>query len=422
MEAPERIGRWAVGSLVLAAGLVVAGRLIERQVPFWGGLVAAFGEAALVGGLADWFAVRALFAHPFGIPFPHTGLIPRNRARIIREIRQLVEKEWLPQTLLVSKVRSFDFVGQALFPAIGSVRPHLREMLRGVARKLLATVEPAALAHLAAGAAARALTPREVADFAADLVRKTRDRGWLEPVLRELVVRLEAWAQAPESRQIIRGRLEHAATSYRQGGFWKDLTLSVAEMFGGVDLDQAAHVLQAELQRFAADQLADDGQLRGWLGEGLARLEERLRDDPEALGQIQSLLADPARLAGWLTPALASLRDEAAARVEQPDAAWLDLAMRHADEWLERLREPGWRDRVNGWCQRLAAEQVEQHHPVIGALVEEQLNRLSEEKLTELIQDRVGEDLNWIRLNGTFVGGLIGGAIHLAVALVRWVS
>src|SRR5688572_22263957 len=101
MEAPDRIGRIAVGSLLLAAALVVAGKLIERHVPFWGGLVAAFGEAALVGGLADWFAVRALFAHPFGIPFPHTALIPRNRVRIVREIRQLVEKEWLPQTLLV---------------------------------------------------------------------------------------------------------------------------------------------------------------------------------------------------------------------------------------------------------------------------------------------------------------------------------
>ena len=73
----------------------------------------AFAEAALVGGLADWFAVRALFVHPFGIPFPHTALIPRNRPRIVAKIRELVQNEWLPQSLLAAKIQSFDFVAPA---------------------------------------------------------------------------------------------------------------------------------------------------------------------------------------------------------------------------------------------------------------------------------------------------------------------
>src|SRR4051794_4065925 len=108
MKAPDRIGRLAVLSLFFAGALVLVGKLVELVggAAFLGGLLAAFGEAALVGGLADWFAVRALFAHPFGIPFPHTALIPRNRVRIVHEIRNLVEKEWLPRPVLVRRIES----------------------------------------------------------------------------------------------------------------------------------------------------------------------------------------------------------------------------------------------------------------------------------------------------------------------------
>src|ERR1700683_4589226 len=106
MSAASSVRRIAGWSLVGALALAVLGKLLEHLVPapFWGGLLVAFAEAALVGGLADWFAVRALFAHPFGVPFPHTALIPRNRLRIVREVGQLVQNEWLPQSLLRSKV------------------------------------------------------------------------------------------------------------------------------------------------------------------------------------------------------------------------------------------------------------------------------------------------------------------------------
>src|SRR5262245_52116007 len=98
MSAWKRVDRWAKASLLAGLALAVAGLLLRNggAWPFVGGLLLAFGEAALVGGLAYWFAVRALFAHPFGIPFPHSALIPRNRRRIVAEIRSLVEHEWLP--------------------------------------------------------------------------------------------------------------------------------------------------------------------------------------------------------------------------------------------------------------------------------------------------------------------------------------
>src|SRR4051794_21313205 len=136
MADPKPIRRWAALSLLLALALAVLGLMVEHYVSkFWGLLLLSFGEAALVGGLADWFAVRALFVHPFGIPFPHTALIPRNRPRIVREMRELVERQWLPRPVLVARVQAFDFVGQAIVPALRSLRPQLGDLLRDVAQE-----------------------------------------------------------------------------------------------------------------------------------------------------------------------------------------------------------------------------------------------------------------------------------------------
>src|SRR5438128_9469329 len=122
MGMPNQVDRWARLSLLAALGLALFGKLLDASGTsrFWGQLLFAFGEAALVGGLADWFAVRALFAHPFGIPFPHSALIPRNRQRIVGEIRSLVEHEWLPKPMLLAHITSFDFVGDLLLPFVAS--------------------------------------------------------------------------------------------------------------------------------------------------------------------------------------------------------------------------------------------------------------------------------------------------------------
>src|SRR6266542_2913464 len=125
MSGGKRVGTWAIAALFVALALSLAGEILRRSgvSEFWGGLIAAFGEAALVGGLADWFAVRALFGHPLGLRiFPHTAIIPRNRQRIVREVRNLVQNEWLPKDMLVARVHAFDFVGDGLLPLMETFR------------------------------------------------------------------------------------------------------------------------------------------------------------------------------------------------------------------------------------------------------------------------------------------------------------
>ena len=122
-----------------------------------------------------------------------------------------------------------------------------------------------------------------------------------------------------------------------------------------------------------------------------------------------------------------TLREEGRRELESEGSRFLAQAMSHLDGWIKRLSsDADLRHQVNSWARRLAVQLVEQHHSLVGVLVEEQLNRLSEEKLSELIQAKVGEDLNWIRLNGSFVGGLVGAFIYLTftatAALGGWLA
>jgi uncharacterized membrane-anchored protein YjiN (DUF445 family) len=424
--AAGRIDRWAKGSLLAALIIALIGVALERTVaPFWGGLLKAFGEAALVGGLADWFAVRALFAHPFGIPFPHTALIPRNRRRIVREIRDLVLHEWLPPSLLTARIRSFDFVGEGLLPAADRLKPRLHEVLRGVARDVLGEVPSGELAAFLARAASGSIEADKIGPFLADLTHRAREQGWLEPLLREWVVRLHNWVERPESWAIIHRHLEQAADAYRERGIFKNFTFKVAEALGGIDLEQAATILQDQIKRFTAEQLAETGQVRQIVQDGLTSIEHRLRTDPEFLRDVRNFIletTDTGSLGLLFEPVLKTLKDAGLRELEKPDSPVLGWAMAHLQGWLDRLADdPDLRGRVNAWCRRLTAGLVERNHPLLGTLVEEQLNRLSDESLTDLIQARVGEDLNWIRLNGTFVGGLVGVLVYLLVTgLTGW--
>jgi len=425
MAEKRPIGRWASLSLLGALAVALAGVVVQKLSPFWGGLMLAFGEAALVGGLADWFAVRALFVHPFGIPFPHTALIPRNRPRIVAKIRELVQHEWLPQSLLMAKIEEFDFVGAGLLPVLEPMKPHLRDVLVGAARDLLRDVSPGRLAGFLARGAAQAVEPDKIGPTLANLLARARDQRWLEPLLREWIGRLQEWAALPESNAVIHRRLELAAGSYRERGWFKNVTYQVAEVMGGIDLREAADVVQQEIQRFAAEQLAEESQVQQIVRDGLKSIEARLRDDPMFLKDVRQFILETSEtgtLTVALEPVLESLRREGLREVEAPDSRLVAWAMRQIDAWVARLEgDPAVREQVNAWCRRQAAALVEQHHSVVGALVEEQLNRLSNADLTEVIESRVGEDLNWIRLNGTFVGGIVGVLLYLLFHAVRWV-
>ncbi len=424
MSSANRIDRWAKLFLLIALALAVAGFWLRESklAPFAGGLLLAFGEAALVGGLADWFAVRALFAHPFGIPFPHSALIPRNRRRIVSELRSLVEHEWLPLPMLQARVASFDFVGDLLLPFFNSQRETLQGLFRTAAKNVLDDVAPPRIAAFLARAAGHALETEQLAPFLAQVARRAREEEWLEPIIREWLRRLVEWASAEESHAIIYRHLEEAGQAYRGKGWFRSFTYQVAEVFGGLDLHSAATLLQNEITRFAVEQGGNKSPLQQAVAEGLKNVEQKLVEDPNFIRGLRGFLvetSDSGTLPALFVPMIAALKAEGLRELDRPNSPLLRWVVDRLERWLKQVEaDPRTREQVNGWCRQLGSTLVGKHHGVIGLLVEEQLNRLSDDSLVTLIENKVGEDLNWIRLNGTFVGGLIGVALFLLFLLL----
>jgi uncharacterized membrane-anchored protein YjiN (DUF445 family) len=423
MAGQNRVGNWATAWLLIALALALAGLILQRTgvSPFAGGLISAFGEAALIGGLADWFAVRALFGHPLGIRiFPHTAIIPRNRRRIVKEVRDLVQNEWLPKEMLTARVQAFDFVGDGLLSTITALKPKLRAVVRTVTREVLRAVSPEEISQFLARVAKRPLEAKKVAPFLADLVRRGREERWLEPLLGELVGRFRSWAASPENKEVIYRHLFEAAGAYRKRGTWKDITMSVAEMSGGIDLKQAAELLQHEITKFAEEQIEEESHLHLLVQDALRELERRLLDEPEFLNQLQQTLTQEngtGSLHEMLRPVVTSLKQEWLHELDREDSPFLSWGVEQLQVWVDRLaQDQELHDRLNGWCRRTVSAMIVKHHSLIGAMVEDRLNRFSDENLTSMIEAKVGEDLNWIRINGSLVGGMVGVLLYLLLS------
>src|SRR6476660_3325733 len=130
----------ATGLLVVMAGVFVAARALEPRYP-WLGYVKAFSEAAMVGGLADWFAVTALFRHPLGLPIPHTAIIPRNKDRIGETLAQFLRDNFLTPSVVARRMRGIDVagtVGRLLVspPAEGRMREGASRLIGDVLQSL----------------------------------------------------------------------------------------------------------------------------------------------------------------------------------------------------------------------------------------------------------------------------------------------
>jgi len=290
---------------------------------------------------------------------------------------------------------------------------------------VLKEASPEQLAGVLAGAASHTAGSDRVGPFLADVVNRVRSEGWLEPLAREWVGKFRDWARSDTSREVIHRHLARAKEDYGQRSLWKNLTMRVAEATGGVDLAQATEVLQTQMATFAEEQLAEEGQIRQLLEEGLGKLEGRLRDDPTFIPTVRGYLlngGESKTLTTFLTPLLVALKDEANRELDREDSRVLGWVMDHLQEWVDRLAQDAEaRERLNAWCRRTAAALIEKHHALIGAMVEDRLNRFDDAALVTMIENKVGEDLNWIRINGSLVGGMVGVLLFLSAQLVELV-
>jgi uncharacterized membrane-anchored protein YjiN (DUF445 family) len=391
----------ATGLLLAMAVLFVITRLLQPQYP-WLAYVKAFAEAAMVGGLADWFAVTALFRHPLGLPIPHTAIIPRNKDRIGEALANFINENFLIPSVVARRMRNIDVAGAAgrflRTPAAEGAR------IRQGASRLIADIfeglDDERLGGLVKGAIAARIQKLEVAPLLghalASAINEDRHVPMLEAAIRWMARALEA------NEELIREMVHKKAN-------W-------ALKLAGLDAKLADAILDG-LRKLTAEMSTDPAHpVRRKAEEALAQLANDLQTRPETKAKVEEmkeqLLANRS-VALWIDTLWQKGREAVIRAARNPDAAMAGRlgevlkSMGHSLEQDARIRSA-----INQFVRRAAAGMAQSYGSSIVKLVSETIRSWDAGTVTARLEAAVGRDLQYIRINGTLVGGLVGLAIH----------
>jgi uncharacterized membrane-anchored protein YjiN (DUF445 family) len=407
----RRIKRVATALLVFTASLFIVARHFEPTHWAWS-YVAAFAAAATVGGLADWYAVVALFRRPLGLPIPHTAIIQRNHLRIADTLGSFIETNFLAPEPVEARLSEVDFA--ALVAEWLSDRERAAALAGFVMQLLpqtLGAIEQSGLKGFLGKRIMTELERVELAPLAAGLLGAVTEKGRHQRLLDELLGALEKVLTDEETlaalRERIRKELPALFNLYRADAYL--LRKIVASTSGFVQDARAdpRHPLRLEFDSFVKSFI---DRLRS--SQALARRAEDLK---------RELLARP-EITALAEGAWESLRSFLEQDARAPDSqVRRQLEAMLVDIGGQLARDPAIRAEINRGMVRVLADFVQSQKSGVGRFIADQVKGWDIDMLIGRIELTVGRDLQYIRFNGAMIGGLAGLALHaLEQGLKLW--
>lgn len=395
----------ALGLLLLAVVGYGVARAFEGAIPGLS-VLRAFSEAALIGGLADWFAVTALFRHPLGVPVPHTAILVTRKERIADTLGAFVERNFLNPDLIAAHLERRDLAELAarwLLEQDGAAR-----VAAGAASALpqvLELVSDARMQRFLAVQAKWSLRRVEVAPLAGEILDLVTAEGRHHDIVDELVK--QAGRLLRDYEPLIRERVRD-----RTAWLWKKLGLDERVS------DRLIGAIEETLGEIAAD---PDHAWRTRFRENLDRLIGELKESPDyrrAGRRLMSrFLAHPV-VEDYLGAIWEEIRGRVAAMAESPDSAVrarIDTLLREFARNL--LADPAARAALDGHLRALILSIARSQQSRVAGMIAETVKRWDTRTFVDRIELAIGRDLQYIRINGMVVGGIIGVVIH---GLNRW--
>ena len=399
------MNRIATSLLIIMAVIFVATRYVESNHPGASpaiGFVRAFAEAAMVGGLADWFAVTALFRHPMGIPIPHTAIIPNNKDRIGDTLAAFLKTNFLIPRIISRRMQRLNVAGAVgkflAEPVGGSGRFRL-----GASRMLadmLAAFDQDRLGGMVKSGLADQIRKLDAAPLLGQVLDAAMRDGRHLPLLDGIIV----WAAKilEENDYMIRFMVHDRANAILR---WT-----------GLD-DRLADAIVTGLQKLLTDMAADpEHPFRAKAEEGLADLAQKLQHDPDMqarVARIRDEMVDNPAMVRWIDGLWEQGRETLLRAARDPQTALagrLGEALRSLGATL--ADDPKLNRTINRFARRAVIGGVESYGDTALTLISDTVRSWDAKTLTDRVEAVVGDDLQFIRINGTVVGGLAGLAIH----------
>ena len=395
----------ATGLMIFMAAVFIAASLAPHA---WTAAryVRAFAEAALIGACADWFAVTALFRHPLGLPIPHTAIIPRNKDRIGEALGRFIVENFLSPRVLDAKLRQLEV---AAWGGAWLSRPENARAVAGRvvawAPELIRALPEGALEELAGEVARSAARAIPAAPTAGKLLAALWSGGRAEPIIAAVTARLGDYLEGHQ--EVILEQVQAQSWSWLPK--WVDRMIA-ERITGGLlqllaDLREPDHPwrvkLAAEIESLI-ERLAADPQLRA-RGE---QLKLALLDDPQLSDHARGLWSDmKARLAVTWTEGADEL-EAGLARLLGDLGAWL-------------RDDPAMQRTLNTGARALARKVIAPRRHDIGRFVAQVVAGWDTKSVVDRLELQIGADLQYIRVSGTLVGGVVGLALY---SVSRWIG
>ncbi|HYG05179.1 MAG TPA: DUF445 family protein [Stenotrophomonas sp.] len=413
----RRMRMLATGLLLLMlAGFVLSHLMGQRDGWAW---VAAFCEAATVGALADWFAVVALFRRPLGLPIPHTAILPRGKDRLADGLAIFVRDHFLAPESLLEKLRTFDPASRlAQWLAQPAQARMLADMARSWLLQALDLLDEAAVRRAIQRFAVERLRQWNAAATAGDVLGLLTADGRHQQLLDEALQRLGRWLD----NEAVKARVSALIVRYARRE-WPKLMDTVdwvkpVEEIGDSLAERLARAALEEMQQVLT---TPEHPLRQDYERWLQQYIQRLREDPALAARVEALkqqAIDHPALQGYIQGLWARIRDALRSDLQREDSA----IARHLDQSLQGLaqalgRDPALREALNVHMLDAAGRLTTRLRSSVTEHIASTMKGWDERHLVEQLELSVGRDLQYIRFNGTLVGGLIGLVLH---ALSVW--
>jgi uncharacterized membrane-anchored protein YjiN (DUF445 family) len=384
----------ATGMLAIAAA-IFAMSLAAPSPDMWVLLLRSVAEAALVGGLADWFAVTALFRRPLRLPIPHTAIVPANKDRIGEGLARFLDRNFLTRDLLIPELRALHIADR--LAAWLADRRNAAALAGEIAKALpfvLRAVDDSQIKAFLGHALGAQLRNASLGPLAAQLVRVLTAAGYHEAVLDSALDYARDFLSRNEAR------LLEAVTERRRRWIPRAINREIARAM----LRGAAELIDDLRQPDGAarqDLLATIDEL----ASGLATAEQPVRGGQRVLNQPE--------LQAWIAASWDKGRDLVLGDLAAPSSRvrrGLALAIASVGETLRA--DPDMRERLDTALEAILAEALPWRGELI-RIVAEVVRKWEPRAFSDRIELAVGADLQYIRMNGTIVGGLVGGALYL---------
>ncbi|HGO9412503.1 TPA: DUF445 domain-containing protein [Bacillus cereus] len=408
---------------IAGISLGVMGVGFAASIPFQGtiaGEIIQGGfEAGLVGGLADWFAVTALFRHPMGIPIPHTALLPKNRKRVTKGLINTLENEWLTKESITNKVKEMQLAQMVLQIAEREMQSDaVKKGIVMIAEKAIVSIDTEKLAVIIEKELKTYLHTINTNNILQVLVDQLVVQEYDEKTLDYILVKVKDWTAQDEARYQLGSLGMKAMENIKVDGF---LQFTLKSFMNIVDEDKIGGILQKFIISNINSLQEADNSTRQLI---LAKIRQEIINVKENEALLKELENWKEKwIANWdatdkIKEMLVQVQQRAVAFVNNEEFAdkyvipFLQKQMNKIKEDEQTVQK------IEDWLQKQVVSLVEKNHSKIGKLVQENLDKLDDKTLIEMIENNVGKDLQWIRVNGAVCGFMIGLVLEGIKAII----